>query len=150
MLASSTNGQTLYTATGLTKGLIYQFKVLAHNGIGYGAESLSLSAVAADTPNQPNAPLNVELVTNREQIGIEWTAPLENVGASITSYIIKWKTQAEGDYMNSFETADALTFDYTITELSEGVYYDVVVQAKNVVGNGLSSHATRIVAAVAP
>jgi hypothetical protein len=51
LLAPSTSGQTHYTATGLVKGTIYQFKVLAHNSIGYGAESDSLSAVAADKPN---------------------------------------------------------------------------------------------------
>lgn len=41
-------------------------------------------------------------------------------------------------------------FSFIITGLSEGVYYDVAVQAKNVVGAGLESQATRIVAAVAP
>lgn len=52
--------------------------------------------------------------------------------------------------MNSFETLDASTFAYIITGLSEGIYYDVAIQAKNVVGAGLESLPTRIVAAVAP
>ena len=78
-----------------------------------------------------------------------WTAPLQNVGSDITSYIVWWKTQAEGDYLNSNEVSSE-TFSHTITGLSEGVYYDVKIQAKNVVGSGAKSFATRIVAAVAP
>jgi hypothetical protein len=80
---------------------------------------------------------------------VTWTAPLQNVGSDITSYILWWKTQAEGDYLNSNEVSSD-TFSHTITGLSEGVYYDVKVQAKNVVGSGAKSFATRIVAAVAP
>ena len=44
-------GQTVYTAIGLVKGTTYQFKVSTHNVIGFGADSLPLSAVAADKPN---------------------------------------------------------------------------------------------------
>ena len=63
---------------------------------------------------------------------------------------MKWKTQVEGDYLNSFETGNASTFQHTITGLSAGVYYDIVVQARNVVGLGQASLPTRLVAAVAP
>ena len=54
LLASTTGGLKQYSATSLTKGQTYQFKVRAHNSIGYGAYSDVLSAVAADKPSQPN------------------------------------------------------------------------------------------------
>jgi hypothetical protein len=70
LVASTTSGQTSYTATGLIKGTFYQFKVQAHNSIGFGEESVAFMAVAANKPNQPTAPLNVPAVTSRTQIGI--------------------------------------------------------------------------------
>ena len=50
-IAVTTNGATQLALTGLSKGSFYQFKVLARNGIGYGAESSPLLVVAADVPN---------------------------------------------------------------------------------------------------
>jgi hypothetical protein len=40
--------------------------------------------------------------------------------------------------------------EYVITGLTDGVYYDVAVQARNVVGDSLISDSVRIVAANAP
>jgi len=45
---------------------------------------------------------------------------------------------------------DIVTRAYTITGLTSGLYYDIVVQAVNVVGGSVLSTATRIVAATAP
>ena len=45
-----------YTATGLTGGTTYQFKVRAINIFGNGAFSSILSVVAAQAPAQPSAP----------------------------------------------------------------------------------------------
>jgi hypothetical protein len=49
----------------LTKGQTYQFKVRAHNSIGYGSLSDALAIVAADKPNQPLNVQNVESSTDR-------------------------------------------------------------------------------------
>ena len=51
--------------------------------------------------------------------------------------------------MNSVVVSSS-TFAYTISNLVTGVYYDISVQARNVVGDSLKSTATRIVAANAP
>jgi hypothetical protein len=48
--------------------------------------------VAADKPRTPTAPVNDKTVTDRTQIGITWVEPLQNVGATITNYVIWWKT----------------------------------------------------------
>lgn len=75
-IAVTTNGLTQLALTGLSRGSYYQFKVLAHNGIGYGSESGVLLAVAADVPNKPDAPVNDVSVTSGTQIGITYTAPV--------------------------------------------------------------------------
>jgi hypothetical protein len=80
--------------------------VIAHNVIGYSEESPVLMMVAADKPNQPDAPSNWIEQTSRTQIGVSWQAPIENVGTPTTEYLIWWKTQAEGDFLN-FVTVDA-------------------------------------------
>jgi len=78
--------------TGLSKGTYYQFQVVAQNSVGYSAASPSVTAVAANVPNTPSAPVNVPAITSQSQIGISWTAPTQNVGAAITGYIVWWKT----------------------------------------------------------
>jgi hypothetical protein len=76
LLASTTGGLREYTAVALTKGETYQFKVRAHNSIGYGSLSDALAVVAADKPNQPLNVQNVESSTDRTQITIVWTEPV--------------------------------------------------------------------------
>jgi len=48
--------QTTYTATGLTYGLVYKFKVEAQNGFGYSDFSEEISILCASFPEKPNAP----------------------------------------------------------------------------------------------
>jgi hypothetical protein len=56
-------------------------------------------------------------VTGSYQIGVTWVEPLQNVGSDITNYVVFWKTQAEGDYLNS-AVVNANTFSYVITGLT--------------------------------
>jgi hypothetical protein len=44
---------TIYTATGLTQGLTYSFKVQARNDYGFSDYSEPMSALAAQVPAQP-------------------------------------------------------------------------------------------------
>jgi len=50
--------------TGLSKGTFYQFQVVAENSVGYSAASPSVTAVAANVPNTPSAPINVPAITS--------------------------------------------------------------------------------------
>ena len=47
-------------------------------------------------------------------------------------------------------STSASTFSYSITGLTEGLFYNVAVQATNVFGNSLLSSSATIVAALAP
>jgi len=60
--------------------------------IGYSDDSPILEMVAADKPNQPDAPTTWIEETNRNTIAVKWTAPIENVGSPTTHYLIWYKT----------------------------------------------------------
>lgn len=50
---------TSYTATNLTPGNTYSFKVTARNVVGYGAQSSAVTILAAKKPDAPVALENV-------------------------------------------------------------------------------------------
>jgi hypothetical protein len=61
--------------TGLTGGTQYLFRVRANNLHGDGPESDTLSALAAQAPDQPAAPTTAQVTTSVQVI---WTLPVEN------------------------------------------------------------------------
>ncbi len=73
-----------YTATGLTAGLIYQFKLEALNGFGYSDFSSSISILCATVPDSPVAP-RTSVVENN--VIFDWDAPNSN-GTPLTGYKI--------------------------------------------------------------
>jgi titin len=66
-----------FLATGLTQGLVYQFKVEARNAYGFSVYSDTVSILTAQVPDQPSAP-----TTSRsgDSIIVTWSAP--NSGGS--------------------------------------------------------------------
>lgn len=73
---------TYYTATGLTAGLIYKFKVEANNEFGYSAFSSEVSILCATVPSKIATPTTT--VVNSDVI-FDWDAPSAN-GLPITEY----------------------------------------------------------------
>jgi hypothetical protein len=73
---------TTYTATGLTYGLTYTFRVEARNAFGYSAYSDSIAILCATHPEKPATPTTT-VVTN--YVIFNWDAPVDN-GTPITSY----------------------------------------------------------------
>jgi len=133
-LAASTSGQSSLTIGSLTKGQYYQFKVQAQNILGFSASSPALLVVAANPPSQPYSPTLDAANTGASQISVNWQAPSDNGGSAVTSYTLYWKLSTAGDYVDSYTTANAATLTHIITGLSSGLFYDIKVQATNVVG----------------
>jgi hypothetical protein len=82
VLASSV-ATLFYTKTGVTSGVSYIFTVQARNAFGLSDYSTTLVVLAAQTPNQPAAPVTSNYLTTN--IKISWTAP-ENNGSPIFAY----------------------------------------------------------------
>jgi hypothetical protein len=73
---------TSYTATGLTVGATYVFKVQSRNEYGLSDYSAELSVLAAQIPDQPSAPQTTFL---DDRVRIDWQQPFEQ-GSPITGY----------------------------------------------------------------
>jgi hypothetical protein len=76
---------TEYTATGLTSGETYSFKIQARNAYGLSASSTNVQLLNAFIPAVAVAPSTVVIAEN---VILTWTAPSSN-GSPITSYRIK-------------------------------------------------------------
>jgi hypothetical protein len=68
----------------LTPGTTYKFKVQARNSVGLSNYSEDISILAAQVPNQPQAPLTSVI---GEDVVVSWKAPY-NGGALVTEYLI--------------------------------------------------------------
>jgi hypothetical protein len=76
-----------YTATNVTPGKTYKFKVQARNLFGMSLDSNKVSILAAEKPAKPAAPTTVISGSN---VMIDWVAPNDN-GSPIISYSITIK-----------------------------------------------------------
>jgi large repetitive protein len=76
---------TQYTATGLSKGVEYTFRVEARNVFAYSSFSEATTILCATVPSTPSTPSTY--VINSDVI-VSWAAPLDN-GLPITSYTVE-------------------------------------------------------------
>ena len=135
-----TSGQTTCVVTGLANGSAYTFKVEAITTIGTSEQS---SASAAATPSgTPSAPADVVAVNSGSNMTVTFTAPADNGGAAITSYIVVSSPSA-----NCLTRVNTTT--YTCTGLTAGANYTFTVKAVNVRGESSASQASTAVIAIA-
>jgi uncharacterized repeat protein (TIGR02543 family) len=136
-----TSGQTTCVVTGLANGSAYTFKVEAITTVGTSEQS---SASAAATPSgTPSAPADVVAVNSGSNMTVTFTAPADNGGAAITSYVITSTPSG------ATCTVGANATTYTCTGLTAGANYTYTVKAVNVRGESTASQASTAVIAIA-
>lgn len=79
-----------YTATGLTQGSTYQFKVKVRNAYGFSFFSNVITVLAAQVPAQPVAPVTTWHGDGFDYVVVTWTAP-DDGGSPITGYKLTLK-----------------------------------------------------------
>ncbi len=112
----------------LVIGIQHNVTVTARNSVGYGAPSPEASATPTSTPG---APTIVSTSSTTDSITLNWSAPSDNGGLTITSYEVEWTD--ESDESNQ-TTVNGIT--HTITDLEEASEYSVRVRAVNDNGGG--------------
>jgi titin len=90
--------ETRFTATGLTQGSSYSFKVEARNTYGYSDASASVTILCATIPDTPATPSSANSL---DQVIFDWVAPDDN-GLPITSYTVMIR-QADNQYSEILE-----------------------------------------------
>ncbi|MCU1370617.1 MAG: Alkaline phosphatase [Ilumatobacteraceae bacterium] len=136
---------TSQTATGLTNGTAYTFKVAAINASGTGADSASSPAVTPRT--LPGAPTGVNGTPGNSQVDLSWTAPGSTGGSVITGYTVTPYIGASAQTAVAFNSAAT---SQTITGLTNGTAYTFKVKATNAAGSGADSAASAAITPAAP
>jgi Fibronectin type III domain len=129
-----------YTASGLTNGIKYFFRIRAHNAAGWSPAS----AVHAATPRTlPSAPQSLTAQISYTKVGLHWSAPVSDGEAPIDNYRVLMKIGVLGPWMTYGDTPNTSAM---INSLQPGVTDEFIVLAHNGVGWGPASSPVTVVA----
>jgi len=121
--------ETFRTVTKLTNGTTYWFRVTASNTHGEGNNAIAGPITPAGAPS---APRTVKATAANQSITVEWSAPLSDGGAPITSYSVYHSRAAGGPW--TLHAANITTLATTVTGLTNGIPHWVRVTANNRTG----------------
>ena len=121
------------TVSGLTNDTLYQFRVLATNGVGDGSwagpedETPEVPAVA------PDAPTDLSASYEDGQISLSWTAPSSSGSSAITHYEYRYATGRSSNHsaFTDWESTDSTDTSYVVTGLTNGTQHLLQVRAVN-------------------
>lgn len=122
----------------LTRGSIYEFKVVARNIVGDSDPSAESSQVlVAQVPGQPTSVTSSQV--NLNNATVSFGAPLDNGGSSILSYKVKVciiTANNTEEYSKTVSWTRLSDLTVPITELAGGITYRFKVFAVNGMGDG--------------
>ncbi len=125
------NGETT-RVTGLTNGVQYSFAVAAHNSVGTGVKSNTVSIAPSISKQAPGAPTNLTAMASEDHVQLTWNAPETDGGAAITSYNLSWSLDPNGTF--AYMLVSETSYLHEGLENSTAIYYRVA--AINEVGEG--------------
>lgn len=100
---------------------------------GHGSVSLTYSTGSADSPT------SVIGTTGDEQIAVNWTAPANEGGASVTDYVVEFAEDAATPDWRVFEEGESASTSAVVTGLANGTAYVFRVSAVNSFGTSAPS-----------
>ena len=138
LAANTGSAGTTYSHTGLEPASRRYYRVSAVNTVGHGRASGVVTATTDATV--PDAPTGlVATATAPTQIDLQWTAPVYDGGAAVTSYRVEASTDGTtwGELVHSTGTTST-TFSHTGLQPGSTRHYRV--SAINIAGTGLPSN----------
>ena len=140
--ANTNSTSTTYAHTGLSAGDTRHYRVSAINSVGTGAASRTANATTDDAaPTVPGAPTGLSATADgTSTIDLDWTAPSDNGGSSITGYRIEVSPNGDSNWTNRVANTGTTSTTYSHTGLSAGTTRHYRVSAINSVGTGAASN----------
>ncbi len=120
---------TSYTASSLTNGTTYYFRVAGWIA-GSQTATTNFSTNASGVPGTSTAPTGLTVTSGRSGMSVSWTAPSSSGFSGITDYVVGYSTSFGGSY-TTFSDGTSTTASATITGLTSGTTYYVRVAAVN-------------------
>ena len=133
---------TTYAHTGLSAGTTRHYRVSAINSVGTGAASSTANATTDDDATTvPGAPTSLTATASGStRIDLDWDAPSNDGGASITGYRIEVSPNGTSSWTDLEGDTDDTNTTYAHTGLSAGTTRHYRVSAINSVGTGAASN----------
>ncbi len=117
----------------------------ARNSVGTSTESEILTVLGAKVPDAPINLQNVPSITTGYQIGLTWQAGNYNGGSPVIDYQVSYSVNSSSSYE---VYSDSFTpTSITITGLTPGTTYNIVVKSRNLVGRSPFSTSLSVLAA---
>ena len=131
-----------HTATGLTNGVVYSFRVRAENDQGEGQASDQASATPTSVPS---APQNLTATAGNAVTTLNWASPASSGGLTITGY--QYRYQVEGEPFTAWVDlpgSNVNTSTAVFTELNNGTAYTFQIRAKTADNKGTAASANSV------
>ena len=124
-----------HTIQGLENGNTYEVQVQAHNYVGWGRWS-DAESVMLDT--EPGTPENLRVLPGDRILSVTWSRPSNAVGSETLEYRVQYRKKLDppGGVWTPSTLDIASAKGHTIRDLTNGVTYEVQVNASNGVHTG--------------
>jgi hypothetical protein len=126
---------TTSVTDGLSIGTAYEFRIVAKNILGEGAEGLS----AAVTPRVPaDAPTNLIPTVGDGSVSLAWAAPANDGGTAVTDYLVQYSSDA-GAVWQDYDDGASAELTAVVENLTNGTLYRFRVAAQTADGTLLGA-----------
>jgi hypothetical protein len=127
---------TTTTATGLTPGTAYTFRVRAANLSGSGPQSAASNSVTPLAATPPGTPTEVSARPDTRSAVVSWKAPADDGGSAITGYEVTPLREGVAQTPVQVEAGQTAT---RVTGLTNDTSHTFRVAARNASGTGTPS-----------
>ena len=144
---STVSAAVTFNLSGLTGNTDYDVRASLDSTFASGVVTVTFKT----SPTKPGPPTSVGTTgPGNGELTVEWTAPTDDGGSSVTGYKVQWKSGTQSFGSSRQASAGATATSHKITGLTNGTEYTVRVKATNSVGDGAWSDEAKGTPSTAP